>query len=85
MRKVADILLRKGNKVTTVLPSTSVIEALKIMAEQNIGSVAVMDKEKFLGIMTERDYSRKVIFKRAFFHRHCRKRNYERRFPCSKK
>jgi CBS domain-containing protein len=63
MRKVADILLRKGNNVTTVLPSTSVIEALKIMAEQNIGSVAVMDKEKFLGIMTERDYSRKVILK----------------------
>ena len=37
--------------------------AMQIMADQNIGSVVVMDKEVFLGIMTERDYSRKVILK----------------------
>lgn len=61
MRKVSDILHRKGNRVTTVNPSTKVIEALRIMATQNIGSVVVMDEENFLGIMTERDYSRKVI------------------------
>ncbi|MEO7531432.1 MAG: CBS domain-containing protein [Sediminibacterium sp.] len=61
MRKVSNILQRKGNAVTTVSPDTTVIEALKIMSEQNIGSVVVMDKETFLGIMTERDYSRKVI------------------------
>ena len=63
MRKVSDVLRRKGNKVTTVLPSTSVIEALHMMADQNIGSVVVAENEKFLGIMTERDYSRKVILK----------------------
>jgi CBS domain-containing protein len=61
MRKVSDILGRKGSGVTTVSPATTVIEALRIMAEQNIGSVVVMDKDAFLGIMTERDYSRKVI------------------------
>ncbi len=61
MRKVNDILQRKGNKVTSVSPDTTVIDALRIMAEQNIGSVVVMDKEVFQGIMTERDYSRKVI------------------------
>jgi CBS domain-containing protein len=61
MRKVSDILQRKGNAVTTVSPDTTVIEVLRIMAEQNIGSVVVMDKDTFLGIMTERDYSRKVI------------------------
>jgi CBS domain-containing protein len=44
-----------------VSPDTSVIEALRIMSEQNIGSVVVLDKDSFLGIMTERDYSRKVI------------------------
>lgn len=61
MRKVSDILFRKGSAVTKVLQSSSVIEALRIMSEQNIGSVVVMDDEIFLGIMTERDYSRKVI------------------------
>jgi len=63
MRKVSDILRRKGNNVTTVAPSITVIDALHIMAEQNIGSVVVAENNKFLGIMTERDYSRKVILK----------------------
>ena len=63
MRKVADILRRKGNKVITILPSTTVIDALHLMADKNIGSVVVAENEKFLGIMTERDYSRKVILK----------------------
>ena len=61
MRKVSDILQRKGNAVTRVSHDTTVIEALRIMSEQNIGSVVVMDNDSFLGIMTERDYSRKVI------------------------
>jgi CBS domain-containing protein len=61
MRKVADILRRKGNQVTTVEPTITVIDALHIMAEQNIGSVVVAMDGKFLGIMTERDYSRKVV------------------------
>lgn len=63
MRKVSDILRRKGNWVTTVVPGTTVMEALQIMAAQNIGSVVVEENEMFLGIMTERDYSRKVILK----------------------
>jgi CBS domain-containing protein len=63
MRKVSDILRRKGNQVTTVEPSITVIDALHLMAEQNIGSVVVAQHGKFQGIMTERDYSRKVILK----------------------
>ena len=63
MRKVADILRRKGNHVTTVSPSSPVIDALHLMAEQNIGSVVVAENGVFKGIMTERDYSRKVILK----------------------
>ena len=63
MRKVSDILRRKGHNVTTVLPSFTVIDALHMMADQNIGSVVVAENGKFLGIMTERDYSRKVILK----------------------
>jgi CBS domain-containing protein len=61
MRNVSHMLSRKGSNVTTVLPSTSVLEALRMMADQNIGSVVVMEDDHFLGIMTERDYSRKVI------------------------
>ena len=62
-KKVTDVLLRKGSHITTVAPNETVLEALKIMADQNIGSVMVMEKGKYVGIMTERDYSRKVILK----------------------
>ena len=63
MKKVADILSHKGHRITSVRPETTVLEALKIMAEQNIGSVLVLEGDQYLGIMTERDYSRKVILK----------------------
>ncbi len=63
MNQVKDILSRKGNNAVSVLPSTTVFEALKIMAEKNIGSVVVMENDQYLGIVTERDYSRKVILK----------------------
>lgn len=62
-KKVADILLRKGSNITTVNPQTSVLYALEIMADQNIGSVVVLDNGQYMGIMTERDYSRKVVLK----------------------
>jgi CBS domain-containing protein len=63
MKKVADIFAHKGRKITSVSPETTVLEALKIMADQNMGSVIVIDDQRYLGIMTERDYSRKVILK----------------------
>ena len=63
MNKVSDILARKGNTAINVLPETSVFDALKLMAEKNIGSVVVMENDNYLGIVTERDYSRKVILK----------------------
>ena len=63
MRKVNDILIRKGNAVTTVSPNLSVIQALEIMAEQNIGALVVVDDDSFIGIITERDYSRKIVLK----------------------
>ena len=61
MRTVAQILARKGITVITVTPATPVIDALRTMADKNIGSVVVMEGTTFKGIMTERDYSRKVI------------------------
>ena len=63
MKKVSDIFSHKGRKITSVSPDTTVLEALKIMADQNIGSIMVTDKDRYLGIVTERDYSRKVILK----------------------
>ncbi|MCW3081899.1 CBS domain-containing protein [Segetibacter sp.] len=63
MRTVAQILARKGITVITVDPKTPVIDALRTMADKNIGSVVVMEGAAFKGIMTERDYSRKVILK----------------------
>jgi CBS domain-containing protein len=63
MSKISDILSRKGNKAISVLPNTCVLDALKVMAENNIGSVVVMENGKFRGIITERDYSRKVVLK----------------------
>jgi CBS domain-containing protein len=63
MKKVSDILSRKGVSIISITPETSVLEALRIMADRNIGSVMIMDAGEFLGIMTERDYSRKVILK----------------------
>ncbi len=63
MNHVSDILSRKGSNAISVLPETAVLEALKVMADNNIGSVLVMENNKFLGLITERDYSRKVILK----------------------
>ena len=63
MKKVADILARKGKNITNVPTDTSVLDALKIMADQNIGSIVIMEAGEYRGILTERDYSRKVVLK----------------------
>ena len=63
MKKAADILSRKGTGVFSILPETTVLEAIGLMSEKSIGSVVVMQDNVFLGIMTERDYCRKVILK----------------------
>ena len=63
MNNVSSILARKGNDTVHVSPNTAVVEALQIMAEKNIGSVLVLEDGKYMGILTERDYSRKVVLK----------------------
>lgn len=60
MNTVSSLLTRKARISITISPDASVMEALNLMAEKNIGAVIVMQGEKFLGIITERDYSRKV-------------------------
>jgi CBS domain-containing protein len=61
MSKVSNILARKGNYIISVSPDNTVYEALKIMNERNIGSVVVLKDGNYVGILTERDYARKVI------------------------
>ena len=61
MRKVADILRRKGQNVFSIDAGTSVLDALKLMADKNIGSVVVTEHNEYAGILTERDYARKVV------------------------
>jgi len=60
MNTVKDILNSKGNEVWSVTPQTKVFDALKLMAEKNIGAVLVAQNEDVYGIFSERDYARKV-------------------------
>ena len=61
--KVSDILQKKGGSIISVTGNTSVLDALKVMSEKNIGALPVIDDEKLTGIFSERDYARKVILK----------------------
>ena len=63
MTTVAHILKTKGSAVSSVNPNIRVREALRIMAEKNIGAIVVMENEKLVGIFSERDYARKIILK----------------------
>lgn len=60
MQNVGDILAHKGQRIWSVSPDTTVYDAIKTMSEKEIGSVLVLDGEKLVGIVTERDYARKV-------------------------
>jgi len=59
MKTVKQLLQEKGHKVTTIDPDASVFDAMQLMAANNIGALLVMKDEKLLGILTERDFSRK--------------------------
>ena len=61
MKKVSDIFKRKGTQNISIDITAPVLEALKLMADKNIGSVVVMCENHYRGLFTERDYARKVI------------------------
>jgi len=64
MKTVAHILKSKSDQnVYTITPTASVLDALKLLAEKNVGALLVMDGEQIAGIITERDYARKIILK----------------------
>jgi CBS domain-containing protein len=61
MKTVQSIIDAKGSDVWTIDSGASVFEALEILAERNIGAAIVTDAGDFVGIISERDYARKVI------------------------
>ncbi len=63
MKPVRELLRIKGQETWSVTPDTPVYDALKLMAEKNVGALLVLDGDKLAGILSERDYARKVILK----------------------
>jgi len=61
MHTANDILKSKGHDVWSVKPTNTVLEALGVMAEHDIGAVLVLDGDKLVGVLSERDYARKVV------------------------
>ena len=61
MRSVQDILNSKGTDVWSVKPDDIIFDAIQLMADKSIGALLVMEEDKLVGIVTERDYARKVV------------------------
>ena len=61
MKTVKDILARKASLVFSISPQTTVFNALEIMMDKNISALLVMENEALKGIITERDYARKIV------------------------
>ena len=63
MKTIGQILKEKGQETWHILPETLVFDALKLMAEKDVGALLVMQGNKVVGVFSERDYARKVILK----------------------
>ena len=63
MKTVAELLRVKPSRVSSVRPEQTVLEAIKILAQENIGAAIVMSGDRIAGIISERDYTRKIVLK----------------------
>ncbi len=63
MKTVAQMLVGKPTGVISISPDTAVLDALKLLAEKDVGAVLVMEGTRLVGIFSERDYARKVALK----------------------
>ncbi|MBM3312876.1 MAG: CBS domain-containing protein [Candidatus Aminicenantes bacterium] len=63
MFTVKHMLAEKGNQVWTISPEAKVIDALKFMADKSVGALVVVYKDQVVGMLSERDYARKVVLK----------------------
>jgi CBS domain-containing protein len=60
---ISAILSQKGTEIFSVAPNATVFEAVGMMDEKNVGALPVMDGEKLVGMISERDYTRKVMLR----------------------
>lgn len=63
MKLVCQLLDSKGREIVSISPDASVFDAIKLMADRGIGALVVLEDGRLAGIVTERDYARKVILK----------------------
>lgn len=63
MTTVQNVLQVKGYEIWSITPETLVFDALKVMAEKNVGALLVMEDKKLVGVFSERDYARKIVLK----------------------
>ena len=68
MQTVSQLLRVKGGQIFSVAPEDSVLRAIEIMATRHVGALLVMNQGSLLGIISERDYARKVILKNRSSH-----------------
>lgn len=61
MRTVTNLLQTKGSAVWSITPDASMLDALKLMADKDIGALVVLEGTQVIGIVSERDYARKVV------------------------
>ncbi len=61
MKTVKEILNSKRHSLLSITPTETVLDALKLMAEKEVGALIVLENERLVGIFSERDYARKVI------------------------
>ncbi len=61
MDKVSELIAEKGHQVWTIGPEATVFDAIKLMSEKEIGALAVVEGERLVGIISERDYARKLV------------------------
>lgn len=61
MQQVGDLLGDKGTEIFSIAPEATVADAVRLLAEKGIGSLLVMQEDTLCGIVTERDYARKVV------------------------
>ena len=66
MRSVKNILQEKGTQVYAISPDAKVYEALQLMADKNVGALMVMEGDTAVGLISERDYARKIVLKGKF-------------------
>ena len=60
MKTVREMLLKKGNRIHSISPNQKMFDALQLMADKDVGALLVLDGESLVGIISERDYARKV-------------------------